>query len=305
MATRRGFVGGNWKSNGTKESVNTLAGGLAKATIPDSIDVVVAPTFLHIGAVKGLLEGSVVSVAGQDCGDHGAGAFTSSITAEMLKDFGLEWVILGHSEVLFFVFVFVFFGFFFSSSLFHFHFLFSPSPQYFLNYFALLTIIFFFFQRRSVFGDNDEKIAAKTTKALDAGLNVIACIGEKLDEREAGKALDVVLGQGFFFFFFFFFFSVFFFFFFFPLVFIISPFLSFLSVKVIAGAVKDWSKVVLAYEPVWAIGTGFFFLSLFPFLPPFFLFLSFPSFLSLFYSIKARLLPLLMPKLSTSPSEDG
>ena len=109
MATRRGFVGGNWKSNGTKESVDALAGGLAKATIPASIDVVVAPTFLHIGAAKGLLEGSAVSVAGQDCGDHGAGAFTSSITAEMLKDFGLEWVILGHSEVYFLIFDFLIF----------------------------------------------------------------------------------------------------------------------------------------------------------------------------------------------------
>eukprot|EP00009_Paramoeba_aestuarina_P017286 CAMPEP_0201539844 /NCGR_PEP_ID=MMETSP0161_2-20130828/70623_1 /ASSEMBLY_ACC=CAM_ASM_000251 /TAXON_ID=180227 /ORGANISM="Neoparamoeba aestuarina, Strain SoJaBio B1-5/56/2" /LENGTH=255 /DNA_ID=CAMNT_0047947269 /DNA_START=76 /DNA_END=843 /DNA_ORIENTATION=- len=174
MASRRGFVGGNWKSNGTKESVNTLAGGLAKASIPANIDVVVAPTFLHISAAKELLDGSVVSVAGQDCGDHDAGAFTSSVTAAMLKDFGLNWVILGHSE------------------------------------------------RRSVFGDSDEKIAAKTTKSLDAGLNVIACIGEKLEEREAGTTLDVVLGQ----------------------------------VKSIAGAVKDWSKVVLAYEPVWAIGTG-------------------------------------------------
>nr|KAF6375634.1 triosephosphate isomerase 1 [Pipistrellus kuhlii] len=77
-------------------------------------------------------------------------------------------------------------------------------------------------ERRHVFGESDELIGQKVAHALDKGLGVIACIGEKLDEREAGITEKVVFEQ----------------------------------TKVIADNVKDWSKVVLAYEPVWAIGTG-------------------------------------------------
>lgn len=77
-------------------------------------------------------------------------------------------------------------------------------------------------ERRHVFGESDELIGQKVSHALAEGLGVIACIGEKLDEREAGITEKVVFEQ----------------------------------TKVIADNVKDWSKVVLAYEPVWAIGTG-------------------------------------------------
>lgn len=77
-------------------------------------------------------------------------------------------------------------------------------------------------ERRHVFGESDELIGQKVAHALAEGLGVIACIGEKLDEREAGITEKVVFEQ----------------------------------TKVIADNVKDWSKVVLAYEPVWAIGTG-------------------------------------------------
>ncbi|XP_031794121.1 triosephosphate isomerase isoform X1 [Sarcophilus harrisii] len=77
-------------------------------------------------------------------------------------------------------------------------------------------------ERRHVFGESDELIGQKVAHALAEGLGVIACIGEKLDEREAGITEKVVFDQ----------------------------------TKAIADNVKDWSKVVLAYEPVWAIGTG-------------------------------------------------
>ncbi|XP_046875313.1 triosephosphate isomerase A isoform X2 [Hypomesus transpacificus] len=92
----------------------------------------------------------------------------------MIKDCGVEWVILGHSE------------------------------------------------RRHVFGECDELIGQKVAHALENDLGVIACIGEKLEEREAGTTEEVVYAQ----------------------------------TQVIADNVKDWGKVVLAYEPVWAIGTG-------------------------------------------------
>jgi len=78
-------------------------------------------------------------------------------------------------------------------------------------------------ERRNVFGENDDLIADKVGHALDEGLSVIACIGELLEEREAGKTTDVVFRQ----------------------------------TKAIADKVKgNWNRVVLAYEPVWAIGTG-------------------------------------------------
>lgn len=77
-------------------------------------------------------------------------------------------------------------------------------------------------ERRHVFGESDELIGQKVAHALEEGVGVIACIGEKLDQREAGITEKVVADQ----------------------------------TKFIADNVKDWSKVVLAYEPVWAIGTG-------------------------------------------------
>ncbi|CAG0920435.1 unnamed protein product [Notodromas monacha] len=77
-------------------------------------------------------------------------------------------------------------------------------------------------ERRSIFGESDEIVADKCVHALEEGLSVIACIGEKLEERESGQTETVVFRQ----------------------------------TKAIADKVKDWDKVVLAYEPVWAIGTG-------------------------------------------------
>uniref|UniRef100_A0A670JT54 Triosephosphate isomerase n=1 Tax=Podarcis muralis TaxID=64176 RepID=A0A670JT54_PODMU len=115
-----------------------------------------------------------IGVAAQNCYKVPKGAFTGEISPAMIKDVGVTWVILGHSE------------------------------------------------RRHVFGESDELIGQKVAHALAEGLGVIACIGEKLDEREAGITEKVVFEQ----------------------------------TKAIADNVKDWSKVVLAYEPVWAIGTG-------------------------------------------------
>ncbi|KAG2195279.1 hypothetical protein INT47_005054 [Mucor saturninus] len=170
---RNFFIGGNWKMNGSVAEAKQLVEMLNGFEIPANTEVVVAPTALHIDRVHAGLK-KEIKVAAQNAYLKASGAYTGEISPQMLKDLGLEWVILGHSE------------------------------------------------RRQYFRESDELVGQKTAFALEAGLSVIACIGEKLEEREANITNDVVARQ----------------------------------MKAIAAEIKDWSKVVVAYEPVWAIGTG-------------------------------------------------
>jgi triosephosphate isomerase len=114
------------------------------------------------------------SVAAQNCWVRKGGAFTGEISAEMLVNLQVPWVILGHSE------------------------------------------------RRALMGESSDFVADKIAYALSQGIKVIACIGETLEQREAGTTMEVVAAQ----------------------------------TKAIAEKISDWTNVVLAYEPVWAIGTG-------------------------------------------------
>ncbi|XP_073313002.1 triosephosphate isomerase, chloroplastic-like [Primulina huaijiensis] len=167
------FVGGNWKCNGTKESISKLVSEINNATLESDVDVVVAPPFVYIDQVKNSLSDRV-EIAAQNCWTGKGGAFTGEISAEQIKDLGCQWVVLGHSE------------------------------------------------RRHVIGEDNEFIGKKAAYALSQNLGVIACIGELLEEREAGRTFDVCYQQ----------------------------------LKAFADAVPDWDKIVIAYEPVWAIGTG-------------------------------------------------
>ncbi|KAJ2958103.1 hypothetical protein NQZ79_g6292 [Umbelopsis isabellina] len=171
--TRQFFVGGNWKMNGSISQVKDLVELLNKANVPSNTEVVVAPPAIYIDRVRQALKKDI-EVAAQNCYYKASGAFTGEISPEQLKDMGINWVIIGHSE------------------------------------------------RREIFQESDEFVGEKTAYALKAGLGVIACIGEKLEERESGRTEEVCFRQ----------------------------------LKAIAKYVKDWSKVVVAYEPVWAIGTG-------------------------------------------------
>ncbi|XP_039619729.1 triosephosphate isomerase B [Polypterus senegalus] len=170
---RKFFVGGNWKMNGDKKSLGDLINTLNSGKINANTDVVCGAPTIYLDFTRQKLDAKF-GVAAQNCYKVAKGAFTGEISPAMIKDCGVGWVILGHSE------------------------------------------------RRHVFGESDELIGQKVAHALAEGLGVIACIGEKLDEREAGITEKVVFEQ----------------------------------TKVIADNVKDWSKVVIAYEPVWAIGTG-------------------------------------------------
>jgi triosephosphate isomerase len=173
----RPLVAGNWKMNGLRESLNeaasickaVAAGGAGKA------EIVVCPPATLLMAVTAICEGTKVGVGGQDCHAEASGAFTGDISAEMLKDAGATYVILGHSE------------------------------------------------RRNDHHETNEIVRAKAKAALRAGLMAIICVGETRAERDAGGALAIVGKQ-------------------------------------LASSIPDNSppgRIVIAYEPVWAIGTGF------------------------------------------------
>ncbi|KAK6175583.1 hypothetical protein SNE40_014013 [Patella caerulea] len=170
---RKFFVGGNWKLNGDRQSIDGIIQFLNAGPLDENTEVVVSPPAIYLDYVKSKL-GASVATSAQNCYKLSKGAFTGENSAAMAKDVGATWVILGHSE------------------------------------------------RRHVFGETDELIGEKVKHVLSEGLGVIACIGEKLEEREANQTNDVVFRQ----------------------------------TKSIAANISDWSRVVLAYEPVWAIGTG-------------------------------------------------
>ena len=190
--TRKFFVGGNWKMNGTKSSIDEICSWLVSGPLDPNCEVVVGVPGCYLQHVADKLAGSSVAVAAQNCYKVEKGAFTGELAPAMIKDCGAGWVILGHSE------------------------------------------------RRNVFGEQDDLIGEKVGFALKSGLSVVPCIGEKLEEREAGATQEVTRrkycdGKKF-----------------------SHRMLQvvFRQLSALVPHITDWSKVVLAYEPVWAIGTG-------------------------------------------------
>jgi enolase len=173
---RKPVVGGNWKCNGTLKSVkDLLAGFSALGADQNSVETVIFPPTVHIAAAAKASEGSKgVKIGVQNMSKTKEGAFTGEVTAGQIKDVGLEWVMIGHSE------------------------------------------------RRSLYGETDEDCAAKVEMALSKGLMCMFCIGEQLSERKSGITNDVCARQ----------------------------------MAAVIPKVTDWSRMVIAYEPVWAIGTG-------------------------------------------------
>ncbi|PRP85933.1 hypothetical protein PROFUN_06055 [Planoprotostelium fungivorum] len=170
------FVGGNWKCNGSREANRGFIEELNRAELPtDKVEVVIAPMSLHVESVVRSIRPEI-SIAVQNVFIN-KGAFTGELSPSAVKDFGLDWAIIGHSE------------------------------------------------RRQIFGESDEFVGKKVEACLRASLKVIACIGETESERKANKTEEVIFRQ-----------------------------LS--AIKKELTRVQDWHHIVLAYEPVWAIGTG-------------------------------------------------
>ncbi len=170
------LIAGNWKMNGSlaanKALVRALVDGLAQQ---NACDVAVAVPAPYLAQVQALVQGSPLALAAQDVSQHEVGAYTGEVSAAMLREFGVRYVLVGHSE------------------------------------------------RRQFHGETDVHVAVKAQRALAAGITPIVCVGETLGEREAGQTEAVVMRQ---------------------------------LAAVIHLNGHCISEVVVAYEPVWAIGTG-------------------------------------------------
>ena len=173
---RKTIVAGNWKMNASKESVNNLIGGLLSGMSGVATEVIVCAPFPYLSQVESLISGSSIMLGAQNLNANPKGAFTGEVSANMIKDFGAQHVIVGHSE------------------------------------------------RRSLYGETSTVVAEKTKAALDADLTPLLCVGESLEERESGNTEAVVEEQ-------------------------INAVINLLGIDAFDG-------IIIAYEPVWAIGTG-------------------------------------------------
>jgi len=173
---RQKFLAGNWKLWGTQTEAKALASALIPSAKASKNRVLVAPPYTAIAAVKEVVKGSPILVGAQDCSALETGARTGEISVGMLKELGVDVIILGHSE------------------------------------------------RRQFHSETDKLVNEKIKLALKHGFEVIYCNGETLTEREAGQAEAVVIRQ---------------------------------TKEAFAGLPEaDLSRITIAYEPVWAIGTG-------------------------------------------------
>lgn len=173
---RKYVIAGNWKMNKTPAQTTALINELNPLVADATCDVIVGVPFVDLPAALEATAGSNIGVAAQNCHWATSGAFTGEVSAEMLKEMGVGYVIIGHSE------------------------------------------------RRTYFGDTDVTVQQRVRAALDQGLTVILCVGEYLEQREQGVTGEVVAMQ----------------------------------TKIALGGVsaEEMSRIIIAYEPVWAIGTG-------------------------------------------------
>ena len=170
------LVAGNWKMNGSLAANAALLDALrVHLTTPVACDVALCVPAPYLAQVQALVQGSGMVLGAQDVSAYESGAYTGEFSAAMLQDFGVRYVIVGHSE------------------------------------------------RRQFHQETDALVAIKAQRALAAGITPIVCVGESLAEREAGLTLEVVKRQ---------------------------------LAAVVHLNGHCISEIVLAYEPVWAIGTG-------------------------------------------------
>ena len=170
------IIAGNWKMNKLPSETYDFVKEVAKATEGAECEVVCCTPYVCLAEAVRAAEGTHVKIGAENLHFEDKGAYTGEVSADMLKDIKVDYVIIGHSE------------------------------------------------RRQYFAETDETVNLKVKKALEKGLIPILCVGESLEEREAGITMDLIAIQ---------------------------------IKKAFAGIeAEDAKKVVIAYEPIWAIGTG-------------------------------------------------
>ncbi len=169
-------IAGNWKMNKTPKEAAALIEEIKPLVKDATCDVIVGVPFVDLQVALDATAGTNIGVAAQNCHWAESGAFTAEISALMLKEMGVGYVIIGHSE------------------------------------------------RRQYFGETDQTVNKRVRAALDAGLTVILCVGEYLEQREQGITAEVCAMQT--------------------------------KIALMGVTAEEMSRIIIAYEPVWAIGTG-------------------------------------------------
>lgn len=172
---KKKLIAGNWKMNGGLVANEALVKALLAGLGTPACDVAIAVPAPYFAQIQSLVSGAEIALASQDVSSYASGAYTGEVSAGMLKEFGVRYTLVGHSE------------------------------------------------RRQYHAETDAVVAEKARQALAAGITPIVCVGETLQEREAGQTEAVVKRQ---------------------------------LAAVIHVNGHCISEIVVAYEPVWAIGTG-------------------------------------------------
>ena len=173
---RKAVIAGNWKMNKNRKEAKALIEELKPLVADAKCDVVICVPYTNLETALSLTENSNVKVGAENCHWAESGAFTGEISAAMLAEMGVEYVIIGHSE------------------------------------------------RRQYFGETDITVNKRVHAALNAGLKVILCVGELLEQREQGITEEIVSMQT--------------------------------KIDLAGVTAEELKNIIIAYEPVWAIGTG-------------------------------------------------
>ena len=173
---RKAVIAGNWKMNKNRVEAKTLIEEMKPLVKDANCDVVICVPYTNLETAVELTKGTNIKVGAENCHWAKSGAFTGEISADMLKEVGVEYVVIGHSE------------------------------------------------RRQYFGETDVTVNQRVRAALDAGLKVILCVGELLSEREQGITFETVSLQT--------------------------------KIALLGVGEEELKNIIIAYEPVWAIGTG-------------------------------------------------
>lgn len=175
-SVRKAVIAGNWKMNKTPSETTALINEMKPLVADADCDVVLCVPYIDIPAAVEAAKGSNIKIGAENIHFKASGAYTGEISADMLKEAGVEYVVVGHSE------------------------------------------------RRTYFGETDQTVNLRTLAAVNAGFTVIVCVGETLEQRELGYTETLLKYQ----------------------------------TKMALTNVKpeQLKNVIIAYEPVWAIGTG-------------------------------------------------